>query len=361
MKTHRIAIIGVGAIANMHAKAIGDLDNAELIAGSCRTESKGRAFAENYGCRWYDQYERMLDEEKPDLVTIATPSGAHLEPTLACADRRIHVLCEKPLEITTARMDQMIKHARAAGIVFGGIFPQRFNPVVQAVYDAAARGRFGRLAVVNAAVPWWRDDAYYAPGRWQGTRRLDGGGALMNQSIHAVDMLQWIAGAAIGGARPEENPVEQVFALTAQRGHDPDLIEVEDTATAVVRFRGGALGQVLGATSMYPGTLKRFLIAGRNGTAEILEDELTEYEFKESLPEDEAVRERFAGTTTSGGGASDPMAIDYSNHTRNIADFLEAVDCGEEPSLDGRQARKAVAIIEAMYDSAQCGRPVDVK
>ena len=112
---------------------------------------------------------------------------------------------------------------------------------------------------------------------------------------------------------------------------------------------------------MYPGTLKRFLIAGRDGTAEILEDELTEYEFKESLPEDEAVRERFAGPTTSGGGASDPMAIDYSNHTRNIADFLEAMDCGEEPSLDGRQARKAVAIIEAMYDSAQCGRPVDVK
>ena len=211
MKTHRIAIIGVGSIANMHAKAIGDLDNAELIAGSCRTESKGRAFAENYGCRWYNQYERMLDEEKPNLVTIATPSGAHLEPTLACADRRIHVLCEKPLEITTARMDQMIEYARAAGIVFGGIFPQRFNPVVQAVYDAAARGRFGQLAVVNAAVPWWRDDAYYAPGRWQGTRRLDGGGALMNQSIHAVDMLQWIAAAAIGGVGPEENPVEQVL------------------------------------------------------------------------------------------------------------------------------------------------------
>src|SRR5688572_15018074 len=127
-KTHRIAIIGVGAIANMHARAIVDIPNAKLIAGSCRSEEKGQKFAQQFNCTWYDDYARMLDNERPDVATICTPSGAHLDPVLACAKRGIHVLCEKPLEITTARIDEMIALAKKARIVLGGIFPQRYNP-----------------------------------------------------------------------------------------------------------------------------------------------------------------------------------------------------------------------------------------
>ena len=178
----------------------------------------------------------MLDKTEPDLVTIATPSGAHLEPTQACASRGIHVLCEKPLEITTQRVDQMIQAAAEGGIKLGGIFPQRFNPVVELLHQAVAEGRFGALAAVSTYVPWWRDDAYYAPDRWQGTQALDGGGAMMNQSIHGVDAIQWIAGAAIEESESKSGPVEQVFAFTSKRGHDPGLIEVEDTAVAVLRF-----------------------------------------------------------------------------------------------------------------------------
>jgi len=351
---YRIAIIGIGAIATMHARAIGDLDNAILVAGSCRTKEKGEKFATDFGCKWYADFCDMLDAQKPDVVTICTPSGAHLEATEACCQRQIHVLCEKPLEITTQRVDQMTAAANRGKIQFGGIFPQRFNPVVLAVHQAAAAGRFGQLATVSSYVPWWRDDAYYAPDRWQGTTKMDGGGAMMNQAIHGVDMLQWIAAAAGSG------PVKEVFAFAAKRGHDDGLIEVEDTAVAVLRFENAALGQLLAATSMYPGSLKRFQIAGRDGTAEILEDELVTWQFRDEADEDESTRKRYAAATSTGGGASDPMAIDYSNHTRNIAAFLDALSGQYALTVDGYEARKAVAIIEAIYESAKTGRAVEV-
>jgi predicted dehydrogenase len=374
---HRIAIIGIGAIAGMHARAIADSKNATLVAGSCRGEEKGKKFAQQHGGVWYESFERMLDKEKPSVVTICTPSGAHLGPALAAAKRGIHVLCEKPLEITTARVDEMIAGAQKHGVLLGGIFPQRYNPVVQAVRDAAAAKRFGRLSVINTYVPWWRDDAYYAPSRWQGKLALDGGGALMNQSIHGIDAIQWIAGSSPSPSRGEgrgegeaskiraaadatTNPVEQVFAFTAKRGHDESLIEVEDTAVAVLKFRNGALGQVLGATSMFPGSLKRLQVAGRDGTAEVLEDELITFKFRDEQPGDAATREKFAAKTKTGGGASDPMAIDYSGHTRNLVDFLDAIEHARTPSIDGREARKAVAIIEAMYESAKTGRVMTV-
>jgi len=359
MKKYRAAIIGVGAIGNLHAKAIGDLDHVELVGAFHVDLAAANAFADEYpGCQGFDNYQTMLDEVKPDFATICTPSGVHLEPALACCQRGIHVLCEKPLEITTARIDQMIDAADQAGIVLGGIFPQRYNGVVKAVHGAAADGRFGDLAVVNAYVPWWRDDEYYGPGRWQGTLKFDGGGALMNQSIHSVDMAQWIAGAALG-TDTDANPVEQVFAYTAIRAHDTDRLEVEDTAVAILKYRGGALGQLLGTTSLFPGSLKRFQIGGRDGTAEILEDELTTFAFRDERDADAALKQQF-GPTEHGGGAADPMAINYGLHTANIDDFVNALDAGIDPTINGRQARKAVAVIEAIYESAKTGQPVDV-
>jgi predicted dehydrogenase len=355
---HRIAIAGIGNVAEMHAAAIGDIEDATVVAGSCRTESKGRAFADEFDCEWFAQTEAMLDETDPDVLSVCTPSGAHLEPTLAAAEREVAVLCEKPLEIATERVDRMITVAEDNDVLLGGIFQQRYNPVVRTVREAVTDGRFGDLSVANAYVPWWRDDEYYE-GSWKGTRELDGGGALMNQSIHGVDAIQWLAASA-SDAAGDENPVEEVFAYTAKRGHDPDLIEVEDTAVAVVRYRDGTLGQILGTTSMYPGSLKRLQVAGRGGTAEILEDELVTWSFREERPDDDEVRERFSAET-EGGGAADPMSIGYDNHLRNIEDFLGALDSGEAYPLDGREARKAVAIIEAIYESAETGDPVAVE
>lgn len=358
-KKHRVAIIGVGAIGQLHAKAIADLDHIQLVGGFHTVPEAASSFAQANNCKGFTDYQQMLDEVKPDFATICTPSGAHLEPALACIQRGIHVLCEKPLEITLERIDAMIGAAAKANVVVGGIFPQRYNPVVSVVRQAAAAGRFGDLATVNAYVPWWRDDAYYGPGRWQGTLKLDGGGALMNQSIHSVDLVQWIAGAALGVA--DENPVEEVFAYTGVRAHDTQRLEVEDTCIVAMRFRGGALGQMLATTSLFPGSLKRFMIGGRDGTAEILEDELTKFAFRDEKPEDQQAIDRFGKATAHGGGAADPMSIDYGLHTANIGDFVKALDEGSDPPISGREARKSIAIIQAVYESAKSGQPVKVR
>jgi len=347
--THRIAIAGIGAVGDLHADCVAEIDGAEVVAGSCRTESKGREFAAEYDAEWFAETDAMLDEADPDVLIVCTPSGAHLEPTVAAAERGIDVLCEKPLEITTERVDQMIDAAEEHGVRLGGVFQQRFDPSVQRVHEAATEGRFGDLSMGAAYVPWWRDDDYYRDA-WQGTEALDGGGALMNQSIHGVDAIQWLAGAAAGV--DDENPVAEVVAFTDRLAHDEDLMEVEDTAVASLRFRGGALGQILAATSMYPGSDKRLQLAGRDGTVEVRDDDIATWSFRD---EDEAAAD---SDGEGGGGAADPMSIGGGNHRRNIEAFLDAVASGEEFLLDAREARKAVEIVEAIYESAERGEPV---
>lgn len=353
MSNHRIGIVGVGAIAGMHARAIRDIPQAELVACCGRSPEKGRAFADEHGGEWFDGIEAMLSADLCDVVTICTPSGAHLEPTVAALKQNVHVLCEKPLEIDLLRARRMIEAEQASEATLGGIFPQRFNPVVMAAHQAAAEGRLGKLAVANAYVPWWRDDSYYGPDRWQGTKALDGGGALINQSIHAIDTMLWLADAA--GAGP---PVE-VFGYTNMLCHDPAHIEVEDTAAATVRFENGAVGVILGTTAMWPGGAMRFHVGGRDGSIEIQEQELVTWRFREETSADADTLNRF-GKQSGTGGAADPMAIDYSNHTRNLQDFLTALDEGRPSSIDAAEAWKALAVITAIYDSAASGKPVKV-
>lgn len=355
--SYRIGIIGAGAVADLHAQAIADIENATLVAAARRSEEPGRAFAKRHGCTWYADYETLLDDAAPDVVIVATPSGAHLPPTEAAAQRGIHVLCEKPLEITTDRVDRMIAVTAEHGVKLGGIFQQRFSDGMQTVREAVAAGRLGDLAVATACVPWWRDDAYYE-GTWKGTQALDGGGALINQSIHAIDALQWIVAGATS-IESEKNPVAEVYAFTDVRGHDPAHIEGEDTAVAALKWRNGALGYLLGSTAMYPGSLRRLRLAGRDGTIELLEDELVQWHFREVRPDDEAIRKQF-GKHTEASGASDPMAIDYEGHARNIKAFLDGIEGRARFTLDGKEARKAVAIVEAIYESAEAGQSVQL-
>jgi predicted dehydrogenase len=357
---HRIVIIGVGAIADILGAAIAELPNATLVGGSCRTQSKGEAFAERFKCAWFDNYERMLDELRPDVAIVCTPSGAHLEPVAACAQRNIHVICEKPLEISLDRVHRMIDAAEHGQIVLGAMFPQRFTGAAMAMHEAARLGRFGNLAGIQVAVPWWRDDDYYGGPRWQGSAALDGGGAFMNQSIHTIDLMQWLAGATMQNLPPEANPVEEVFAYTAQRGHDPSTIEVEDTAVATVRFRNGALGSILGTTSFYPGSRRQLRIGGRDGSAELIDEQLVQYQFRNTLPQDDTIRTQYSAQAAHGGGAGNPMAIDHEQHRRNIADFLEALEQKRPPFLTGQEAAKSVQIIVACYRSAATGQPVRI-
>lgn len=350
---NRIAIAGVGSIAEIHASSIGDISNATLIAGSCRTESRGRAFAEEYDCEWFAETERMLEEYNPDVLLVCTPSGAHLVPTLAAAERGVDVLCEKPLEITTGRIDRMADACEEAGVALGGIFQQRFTDLLREAHAATKADRFGDLSVANAYVPWWRTDDYY-DGSWQGRQELNGGGAMMNQAIHGIDAVQWLVGTAIG-VEDNENPVAEVFAYTDQLAHDEDLIVAEDTAVAVVRYHDGTIGQLLGSTSMYPGSRQRIQLAGRNGTVEVLEDKLLTWQFRNEDENDETVHERFGEDESNG---TDPMTGDYTEYRRNIEAFLASRESDDPYLVDVVEARKAVAIVEAIYDSAERGEPV---
>ncbi len=353
--TYNIAIVGTGGIAGFHALAIRNLPNARLVAVCGRDDGRTSAFAETHQAKPFTVLSRALDELKPDVLCVTTPSGAHLEPVLAAAERGIHVICEKPLEITPERIQQMIHTCQASNVILGAIFQMRMSPLMQEVYQAAKAGRFGDRPTINFYVPWWRDDDYYAPNRWQGTLALDGGGALMNQSIHGVDMVQWLAGAA---DTVDGNPVEEVFAYTAQNAHSSDLIEVEDTAILNLRFRTGGLGQILAATSMYPGSLRRLQMAGRDGMVEILEDQVLTWSFRSETEHDTLIREHYAQETTHGGGAADPLAMEVVNHQLNIATVLDAIEKKSPLLLNGQEASKAVDIIFAAYRSAKTRCPV---
>ena len=346
-KTYGLGIIGIGAVTETHVCALAELPNARLVAACCRTADKGRAFAQKYACDYVADYRQLCRRDDVDIVSICTPSGAHAEPAIAAAAAGKHVICEKPLEITLERVDRMITAADEAKVKLGGIFQLRFSPAVHQIKQALQAGRFGRLSFAAGFVPWWRDQNYYDQGVWKGTQALDGGGALMNQAIHVVDMLQYLAG-----------PVKRVQAATARLAHQQ--IEVEDTAVATLEYENSALGLMLAATSMYPGRYRRLEISGDTGSAVLLEEDLLVWQFAQELPEDADIRRRFTGVNASRGGDSVPNAINCRGHRRNYESFFHALDSDSEPPLNGREARKAVELVLAIYRSAQLARPVEL-
>ncbi len=342
MKTWNFGIVGAGLIADFHARAIGDIPNAKFTACCDKVTERAQALAGKYGAKAFDSYEEMVKSDEVDIVTIATPSGLHMEPTIAAAEAGKHVICEKPVEITLERIDAMIEAHAKAGTRLGGIFPYRFNNMMVPLRDAIDSGRFGTITYAGVYVPWWRTDEYYKDS-WHGTWKLDGGGALMNQSIHMIDMLCDLM-----------PPIKSVLAHTATLGHE---MEAEDTAGAVLQYETGALGIIYGTTASYPGQFRRFEITGTKGTVINVENSITLWEFADKRPEDEEVRKQFM-KIEGGGGVSDPAAIDYENHTRNFKAFLDALENDNDFWIDGPEARKAVEVILAIYQSAKEGKPV---
>ncbi len=341
-------IIGLGVIAETHIAAISMNDNCAFIGAYDRTPGKAKAFCEAHGMGIpYDDLESFLSNPDIEAVTIATPSGYHLEPALAAISHGKHVIIEKPMEITPERVQKILDAASAKGVIATGVFQSRFYEAPILIKKAIDEGRFGRLTLVDAQVKWYRSQEYYDSGAWRGTWAVDGGGALMNQSIHAVDLLQWFAGKA-----------DEVQAYTATLSHE--RIEVEDTGTAVLRFRSGALGVIEGSTSVYPGFLKKLEICGTDGSAVLEEESITLWRFREERPEDEDIRRTFADRNSSGGGASDPKAINTLGHEREFHDFADAIINRRAPAISGESAGEAVRIIAAIYESARTGKPVRV-
>lgn len=363
--TRRIAIAGTGTIAGIHAQALRamaqeDADSATLVAVCGRDQQRTSAFADQYAATAYTDLETMLSEARPDVLCIATPSGTHVDVGVVAAKHGVHVLCEKPLDISTKRADQLIAACADAGVRLGGIFQQRMRSSMRRLHQAIREGRFGGPLVMHAMVPWWREDSYYQ-GSWQGSQALDGGGALINQAIHTVDLIQWFAQAASG----VEQPVVAVEAMAGLLAHSPDDVEVEDTALLNIELAGGSLAQITASTAMFPGSSRRISVGGRDGTVVLEDENVVCWSFRETVAEGDAQgasndspdRESPDAEGVEGAeGAADPGAIPVWPHQHNMSAFLKSLDATERFALDGQECRKSVALIEAAYEAVRTGR-----
>ncbi|MRG45047.1 gfo/Idh/MocA family oxidoreductase [Chitinophaga sp. SYP-B3965] len=338
-------IVGAGAISGIHAKAIAAIGGAKLTGIYSINRHKSVTFAEEHPCKVFDTLEEMVNDPAIDIVCICTPSGLHMEPALKAIEAGKHCLIEKPLEITLERCDAIIEAAEKAGVVVAVVFPSRFHEASRLIREAMDAGRCGPIVFGDVDVKWSRSEAYYQSAQWRGTWQFDGGGALMNQGIHSVDLLQWYMG-----------PVEAVQAMTANRRHKE--IEVEDTVTAIIRFASGALGTIECSTAAYPGALKRLEITGTAGTIIMEESSLLKWELADETAEDQRIRNAINGEHASTGGAADPMAISYAGHQYQMEDLIRAISTGSKPLVDALEGRKSVEIVRAIYKSAETGELV---
>lgn len=338
MKKIGFAIIGAGNIAKVHARAIREIPDAQVVVICSRHEEKGRALADLCGAAWTSDYRQAVAWPGVDVVCICTPSATHADIAVAAAQAGKHLIVEKPLDVTLERADRIIQAAREAGVKMTGVFPLRFTAGARRAKEAVAQGRLGRLTLADAYVKWYRPQSYY-DGSWRGTWAGDGGGALMNQSIHSIDLLQWLAG-----------PVETVCGRTATLAH---LMETEDTASAVLAFRSGALGVIQGATSCWPGDPARVELHGEKGTIVLEEGRIVKWKLADAAPDEEA--HVLALADGQGSGSSDPMGIGHELHRRQITDMIQAIREDRPPAIPGEEARKALEIILAVYRSAQTG------
>jgi predicted dehydrogenase len=341
------AIVGCGMIARFHARALQEVAGARLLALVSRQQANGRKVNEELGlsCEVYADLAPVLARPDVHIVIITTPSGAHAEPAIAAAGAGKHVVVEKPLEISLERCDRVIEACDRAGVRLCTIFPSRFGDANRALKAVIEAGRLGRLTLGETTCKWWRPQSYYDEGGWKGTKALDGGGALMNQAIHNVDLLLWMMG-----------PVTHITGFTATLAHE--RIEVEDTAVACLRFANGALGVIQATTSVYPGLPKTIGVHGDRGTIVIEQDDVLRWELANETDEDRRIKERFAQKTGASGGASNPAAISHVGHARQLADFVKAIRSNRPPLVDGREGRKAVEVILGIYRSAAEGRTV---
>jgi predicted dehydrogenase len=339
------ALIGCGNIAPIHAGAIAEVDGARLVAVSDVVEESAKKLAEQYGAEAYTDFRELLKRDDVHVVNLCIPSGLRAEIGAECARAGKHIISEKPLEVNTERIDALLKAVDESGVRLGCIFQNRFAEGSRLVKDALKENRFGRLVLGDAYIKWYRTAEYYKSVSWRGTRQLDGGGCLMNQGIHQIDLLLWFMG-----------PVKQVTARTSLVAHEG--LEVEDLACAMIEFENGAMGVIEGSTAIWPGHPARVEVHGDAGSAIIEDGQLRFWEFKDGRPEDDEIRSTIS-EAGEGAGASDPLAnVTHEKHRRQIQDFTSALIEDRPPEVDGREGRKAVALIEAIYKSAETGEPI---
>ncbi len=346
MKQLGFGLVGCGMIANFHAEALKRIRGTKLVACyDTIPASADRYAAANPGIKPYHQLEAMLKDPAVDVVTICTPSGAHMDPAVKAANAGKHVVVEKPMEITLARCDAILNACKKNRVLLCPIFPSRFSPANVALKEAIEDGRFGKLTLGDTYVKWHRTQQYYDQGGWRGTWALDGGGAYMNQAIHNVDLLYWFMG-----------DVAEVCGVTSTLAHE--RIEVEDVGVAALKFKNGAVGVIEATTAAWPGFLKKTEIHGTDGSVIVEQDDVLVWQFAKSKAKDKSILEKFVKRVGGTGGASDPKAISYVGHMEQLKDFVKAIQSGKPPKITGDEGRKAVEIILAIYQSSWTGKRV---
>ena len=353
----RFGIIGCGVISPIHAAAINSLPDAKLVAVVDVTPEKAEKLAQQYQAKAYTDINEMLTNEQLDIVDICTPSGMHGEHAIMAMRAGCHVIVEHPMAITHERIAEMLEVQRATSRQLAVISQHRFDEASQQVKKLLEEKALGRLVLGNAAIPWWRSQQYYDSGAWRGTWALDGGGTLMNQSIHSIDILQWLMGR-----------VKTIKAYTDTLVH---TMETEDVAVAVLRFENGALGTISATTGAYPGVTTRIEVYGNQGSVIIENDQLAYVHLLHAEKEQ---------VGAYGGGAnqveyfktqqakqaepakqntqSDPGALQCHTHALQIADMIAAIREQHAPLNDGEAARHPVEIILGIYDSARTGKEI---
>ena len=335
-------IIGGGMIAEFHAQAIQAMTGGSLEAIYARNPEKANALSGKFNCKGYSDFSEFLKDDSIDIVAIATASGVHMEQAIAAAEAGKHIVCEKPMEVTPEKVERMIETCEKNNVMLAGIFNRRFSKAVQVLKAATDKNRFGQFTLCDAQMKWYRSQEYYDSGAWRGTWEFDGGGALMNQGIHTIDLLLWLAG-----------DVKRVSGSTSCLTHTG--IEVEDTAAAVLEFESGALGAIQGATSCWSteGIPAEIQLCGSGGSVFLRDDNFTVWDFKDPVPEDEEIRKAFAPGNEKAKGANDPSKIDFLGHQLNFEDAVDALENNRKPLITGEEAIRSVKLINAIYESAR--------
>jgi UDP-N-acetyl-2-amino-2-deoxyglucuronate dehydrogenase len=333
----RIGIIGTGAISHKHAQAYANIGYELTVCTDINAES-GRAFADRYGCQFVPSFEELCRHPHVDYVDVCTFPDFRLEPLRICAESKKHVQVQKPIATNLATAKEMIATAQAAGITLGVVSQHRFDDSTKFLRGALDSGRLGKILQADAYVKWFRSAAYYSrpiKGSWT----TEGGGALINQAIHQVDVLLWLIGS-----------VSEVFGwwqLGAMH-----KIESEDVVNALLKYSSGANGVIQASTAFWPGYTERIEIHGTKGTAVISGDKLTTWDVENDSGEPAPIERDVSS------GASDPMAISLAPFERQFLDFGEAVRHGKKPLSTGEDGCRALAVVVSVYESCRTGRVV---
>lgn len=336
--TIHVGILGGGGISESHARAAGEISGVKVTAVGGQNADKVRALAERCGATPYAALDAFLRHRPMEAVLIGSPSGLHAEQGIAAARAGLHVMTEKPIDVTTERADALIRACADAGVKLGVFFQDRFAPDLVRLKQAVDEGALGRPLLASARVKWWRPPEYYGRSRWRGKRALDGGGAVMNQGVHTVDLLLWLLG-----------DVRRVFARQATALHQ---IEVEDVLVATLEFESGALATFEATTAAFPGYPRQLELSGSEGTVIVQQDKIASADLR-------APREDLKGGEASTNlAASSPIVSDVRGHRAALEDFLRAVKDGGEPRCNGSEGRRSVALVEALYRSAATDQPV---